>query len=343
MIDYSTDKLYESFLKRPHICILGAGATMAAIPNGDYYGNKSSVMNNFIGNLGLKDIIQKATLETTSNNFEDIYSEMDSRSDCIVLKQILENKILNYFRNLRIPNNPTIYDYIIASLRRKDYIFSFNWDPLIIQAYRRVSALTEDLPLLVFLHGNVGMKICSNCESIQSVENSHCCVCNSTDFDEPKILFPIKNKDYTTNPYLKKAWELFLEVITDCTYLTIFGYSAPKSDSKAVDAMQSAFNSKFRRLDSIEIIDIDSPEVIREKWSPFINGTNEHYKITNSFWDSSFVEFPRRTIEGYCKRNIKGWWGKSNMQLHKCTTFIEFEQLFIPIIAEDRKGNYDTL
>lgn len=37
---------------RPHVVLLGAGATMAAIPNGDKNGRKSSVMNNFIEELG---------------------------------------------------------------------------------------------------------------------------------------------------------------------------------------------------------------------------------------------------------------------------------------------------
>ena len=228
-------------------------------------------------------------------------------------------------------------------MRRKDYIFSFNWDPLIIQAYRRVLTLTDDLPHLVFLHGNVGMKICSECNKVQSVENTYCCDCMSTNFNAPQILFPIKNKDYTATPYLKTAWDVFLDVIAGCTYLTVFGYSAPKSDSKAVEAMQLAFNSNFRRLDSIEIIDIAPHDVVHESWSRFFNATNFHYKIINSFWNSSFMEFPRRTIEGYCKRNIIGWWGSSSKKLYKCNNFEEFEQLFLPIIAEDKKGNFDTL
>lgn len=33
--------------KRPHVVILGAGASVAAIPNGDKNGKKISVMNDF--------------------------------------------------------------------------------------------------------------------------------------------------------------------------------------------------------------------------------------------------------------------------------------------------------
>lgn len=343
MIDFSTDKLYESLSTRPHVCILGAGATMAAIPNGDFYGNKSSVMNHFIENLGLTEILKKAPITTSSTNFEDIYSEMDARSDCFLYKNVLEDRVINYFGNLRIPETPTVYDYLVASLRSKDYIFSFNWDPLLIQAHRRVSEITDDLPLLVFLHGNVGMKICSKCNQLQSVENSHCCECGCKVFNAPKILFPIKNKDYTSSPYIKTAWKALLNVISSCTYLTVFGYSAPKSDSNAVEAMQLAFDSNFRKFDRIEIIDTAPKDVVYDSWSHFFHSTNDHYNIVDSFWDSSFVEFPRRTIEGYCKRNIKGWWGSSNLQLHQCETFEEFKLMFQPIIEEDNKGNFDTL
>ncbi|MHA1748548.1 MAG: hypothetical protein ACTSXN_02865 [Promethearchaeota archaeon] len=30
--------------------------------------------------------------------------------------------------------SPTIYDYLILSLRKKDVIATFNWDPLLVQA-----------------------------------------------------------------------------------------------------------------------------------------------------------------------------------------------------------------
>ena len=61
---------------RAHTVILGAGATMAAIPNGDRYGKKSSVMNGMISKLGLDDLLVDVELETKSENIEDIYSEL---------------------------------------------------------------------------------------------------------------------------------------------------------------------------------------------------------------------------------------------------------------------------
>lgn len=53
---------------RPHVVVLGAGATVAAIPNGDKYGQKSSVMDGFIDALEMRAVIDSVNLKTTSTN-----------------------------------------------------------------------------------------------------------------------------------------------------------------------------------------------------------------------------------------------------------------------------------
>ena len=58
---------------RPHVVILGAGATVATIPNGNKYSNPCSVMHGFIHNLGLDTILASVKLNTKSENIEDIY------------------------------------------------------------------------------------------------------------------------------------------------------------------------------------------------------------------------------------------------------------------------------
>lgn len=63
-----TIKEYEYYMKsRPYVVILGAGASCAAIPNGDKYGRKISAMDSFIDKLGLRDILSKVDLITESN------------------------------------------------------------------------------------------------------------------------------------------------------------------------------------------------------------------------------------------------------------------------------------
>lgn len=65
---------------RPHVVILGAGASCAAIPNGDKNGKKIPVMKGFIEAFGLEKILEKVTINTTSDNLEDIYMELERRS-----------------------------------------------------------------------------------------------------------------------------------------------------------------------------------------------------------------------------------------------------------------------
>ena len=50
---------------RRHTVILGAGATIAAIPNGDKNGKKSSVMNGLIEKLQLQNILDGVKLKLT--------------------------------------------------------------------------------------------------------------------------------------------------------------------------------------------------------------------------------------------------------------------------------------
>ena len=68
-------KIIESTKKRPHLFILGAGATKATIPNGDKNGRQSPVMDNFLQEIGLSDLLKEVILKTQSNNIENILAK----------------------------------------------------------------------------------------------------------------------------------------------------------------------------------------------------------------------------------------------------------------------------
>lgn len=118
---------------RPHVVILGAGASCAAIPNGDKYGRKISAMSGFIDKLGLTSLLSKVDIHTESDNLEDIYMELDERSgqdsECACVKEELEDVIRDYMSQFYLPDEPTIYDFLVMSLTSKDLIATFNWDP----------------------------------------------------------------------------------------------------------------------------------------------------------------------------------------------------------------------
>ena len=335
------EDINKFILSRPHVFILGAGASKAAIPYGDRNGINCPLMEGFIEKAGLKHIISHIPLKTKSNNLEDIYSELHILGKYKRELKELEKGIYDYFRKLVIPYTPILYDYLLLSLRSKDFIFSFNWDDLIVQAYLRVSTITKDLPKLYFLHGNVAMGYCDHCSKLYHIADKFCPNCYRKLKLQP-LLYPITNKRYDKDKSISNAWEDFLAVLQNCSILTIFGYGAPPSDSAAIEMMYKAFSQEFRKLDKIEIIDIKDERKLIDNWSPFLASTNYHIKCYKDFFDSTIGEFPRRTVEGYCKRN-NNWFGSSNIRLKPNLTFEELEKLILPLLQEEANGNFGII
>lgn len=339
-----TDRDFENYLKgvrdKPHLVILGAGATMATIPNGDKNGRKSAVMDNFIEELGLQSIIQNICLTTKSNNLEDIYSELSEKQEYVQERKELEKAIRNHFESLKLPDSPTIYDLLVLSLRRKDCIASFNWDDLLIQARQRVQKITDDLPNLLFLHGNVSMGGCLQCGHYGALYNK-CAKCGKPFVSVP-LLFPVRQKDYSSHPTINTQWLQFEEMIKRAGLLTIFGYNAPDTDVDAIHRMKNAFSTESKFFHEIEVVDIGDQSKIEKKWSYFGERAHWHFKVVvRSFFNTYLAEFPRRSIEGYYKRNLEGWWGKPN--IHFNVGFDDLKKTVSPLIEAERQNNFDII
>ena len=347
MTETEFKKLLPKLKERPHIVILGAGASYATIINGDKNGRKISVMDNFIQELGMEDILASVKIKTKSKNLEVIYSELNERSDCDKEKKDLENRIRDYFKSIVIPDEPTIYDYLLLSLRDKDLIISFNWDDLLLQARKRVSKITKNLPEMVFLHGNVGVGYCNN-DDTYGLMGNRCLICGE-EYKQSQLLFPVKNKDYNSSPQLHRQWEGIKDYINRAGYITIFGYGAPNTDIEAKEILLNAFKcfgDDIRFFEEVQIIDkpgLDESEIY-DKWNKFIHTTHEHYKIVSSFFKSSLAEFPRRSIEGHIKRNYEGWWGTSPISFTDSPkTFKEIKELIQPLLDKESNNNFEIV
>ena len=277
---------------RPHVVVLGAGATVAAIPNGDKCGQKSSVMDGFIDELEMSSVIESINLKTNSTNLEDIYTELHERSDCDDIRRELDLRIREYFSRLRIPDDPNIYDFLLLSLRSKDLIASFNWDPLLLQAYQRVSQITKGLPRLAFLHGNVLVGYCRQ-HNWGGITTAECPECGKY-FEAGQLLYPIRKKDYMSDPYIADHWNMINNALERAYLVTIFGYSAPKTDIEAIELMKKAWGESYNReLEDFEFIDIRPEEQLVESWKEFIH--SHHYQVFDNFFNSSMARYPRRT------------------------------------------------
>ncbi|MDD4514831.1 hypothetical protein [Massilibacteroides sp.] len=329
------DKTISKLKERSHLVFLGAGATMAAILNGDKNGNKCSVMNNFLEELNLLPLIDNCNIKTTSQNLEDIYSELYERKEYVKVRKTLEKNIFDYFSKLRLPDKATIYDYLILCLTKKDLIATFNWDPLLIEAYNRVIDLgfpEKKLPRLAFLHGNVSAGICPACKNYGHIE-SHCKKCG-LDYVNTKLLFPIKKKNYSSDEFIYKQWQLVKKYIDYAGIITFFGYSAPESDIDAMDLIRSIYNKENNghRLDRIEIIDIADQNKLWKKWGNFYHIDASFLKITDSFWKSYITKFPRATVKRYVESEIESpqFIGPSIIPMER--TLTELKTLFDPFI-----------
>src|SRR2546426_1663325 len=124
-------EIRDTKMQRPHVVILGAGASLAAFPNGDGNGKKLPVINNLVEVLGINDLLERYSINSAGNDFEGFYSDLVSEDKQNEAVKEIERRVQEYFASLSLPETPTLYDHLILSLRPKDYIATFNWDPFL--------------------------------------------------------------------------------------------------------------------------------------------------------------------------------------------------------------------
>ena len=158
----------------PHVVILGAGASRAAFPKGDANGNRLPLMYDFVEVTGLDTMLSEAQQVDANRDFESFFTQLYESGSPSEVKAI-EQHVHQYFAKLVMPAEPTIYDYLLLSLREKDVIATFNWDPFLFHAVRR-SLNVERLPQLYFLHGNTAVGICRH-DRVKGFVDQSCSRC----------------------------------------------------------------------------------------------------------------------------------------------------------------------
>ena len=287
---------YENLELRaePHVVILGAGASCAAAAEGAEKNGKSlPAMNQLPMILDLDDILVREELFKAEENFELFYDALVSSGD-IERKEIIEDRLFSYFDSLELSDELTLYDKLVLSLRKKDLIATFNWDPLLGYAYRRNGSKLHTLPRLVFLHGNVLSGVCYEHKRL-GWKDDVCDICKG-EMEKVDLLYPVKNKDYVSDSVLKEYW-LILESYLEFAYLiTLFGYSSPFTDTEARKRIiQAIQKNKIREYLQLEIIDLNARALSEESMSEVIDGT--HYTLLNNFENSWLSRHPRFTCE----------------------------------------------
>lgn len=295
-----------------HLVILGAGASKASCSeHAELNGNQIPLMNDLPNVINITEEINDLSEKLKGQNFEFIFSELYKKEGNSKRLQGIERKLYTYFDTLEIPNKPTIYDHLILSLRDKDVIATFNWDPFLWQAYLRNRKLTKNLPQLLFLHGNVAIGYCKN--TLQIGPKNALTLDKNIPLIPTKLLYPIGEKDYDNDPFIKRQWNALSYFLDQATRITIFGYAAPKSDKKAIDIMKKVWGrpSSKRTMEQIEIINIEPKEKLLKTWNDFIH--THHYDIVDDYYKSSIHKFPRRTGEAFVAQYLEGRFHEENL------------------------------
>ena len=321
MSEFTAEQEIEQIkMKAPHVVILGAGASRAACPEGDINGKMLPLMNDFIQILKLEGI-EDLGIDLNSN-FEVIYSQLCEKKEFDEIRETVEKQIYNYFDKIVMTESPTIYDYLILSLRKKDVIATFNWDPLLVQAAWKNRNF--DVPNLLFLYGNVGVGYCRDCFKT-TLKGFPCNSCGKR-LESTQLLYPITKKDYFLNGFLRSQWKTLQKYIRSAFWITFFGYSAPKYDEGAIELMKLAWGQIEKRdMEQIEIIDIKNKDDLRKTWNPFI--FSHHWEVHNDFFDSWMANHPRRTGEAYLNQYLEAKFIENN-PVPKGVSFTELRDWF---------------
>lgn len=286
----------------PHVIILGAGASLAAFSSGDRNGRQLPLMKNIVEIVGLADELRDAHIDL-HGDFEALYSQLYADDPDAVCLRTIERRIEDYFQQMELPEWPTLYDLLLLSLREKDAVFTFNWDPFLFDAHKRNLGVAP-LPKIYHLHGNVRIGVCEACR--QSGERGQLCPSCGSPLAPSRLLYPIKEKDYTSDTFIEGQWKLVEEYLSQAWYVTIFGYSAPNTDQEAIRIFTNAWRgeSEEKLIERLEIINIGDESELYSTWWDFAHF--DHIDVRRSFFDSVLATYPRRTCEAHGYRSIEG-------------------------------------
>jgi hypothetical protein len=265
-------------------------------------------MNNIVEVLGLGPLLDAAGVRAHHGDFEKLYSNLVTGGDHPDVVAEIERAVFDYFAGLELPDEPTLYDHLVLSLREKDTIATFNWDPFLVEAMDR-NDNSMPLPQNLFMHGNVAIGHCmEHTPAALGRRDRNCHRCGRP-LKQSRLLFPA-HKDYS-DPFIDNNWKLLRRAMGRAYVVTVFGYSAPATDAEAVDSLIRAWGGPTRRkLEEFEIIDIKGEDELYRVWKQFIH--SHHYCTSTSFYKSIIGSSPRRSCEAMWRQLMEARFIESN-------------------------------
>lgn len=341
---HAEEKTLPPTSTKPHVVILGAGASRAACLNGDKYGRKLPLMNDLIDVLDLEPALNRLGVDCSDRDFERIYTELTTCGKLKDLVEDIERTVFDYFFRLYLPDEPTVYDHLVLSLRRKDLIATFNWDRLLWQALcRNAKRFGDDVvPQVLYLHGNVAIGYC-NRHMLRIIGNrgSLCNQCGAK-LTASRLLYPVTQKNYSDDPSIADSWREIQRFLKHADLLTIFGYRAPATDVEAIKLMREAWgDAASRDHEEIQIIDIrgkdeSGRDEIHENWKPFI--CRDHYGVRTMFYQSLAALHPRRSCEHFLEAAMQNN-PQAERPIPREADWDELAAWIEPLLQQEREHN----
>lgn len=274
-----------------HLVILGAGSTIATIPNGDKNGNHAYTLNGFLKDPFFANFLDSLESKYTSKTDVEkmcaqLYVEDRRRYD------EFETLIREKYESLQLPDEFTILERLVMSLTADDAIISFNWDDLIVQAYNKAKEFIPMtlLPNLYFPHGNA--QACYNEHRYGSSRNP-----DNIGMKPSPLNMPIDDLEYKNDLFIKSQWNIMDWYVRYSQMITIFGYRGPSSDKQDLKHMESLLRQN-QICGKIEIIDKtkESAHEVANNLKRLVRLTECEADCCGSFYESSIAQHPRQTL-----------------------------------------------
>ena len=293
-------------------------------------------MNNLVEVIGLESLFEEYGLKYEGENFEATYDALVFSGEYPDLVNEIELAVENYFSEMELPDEATLYDYLILGLRGKDIIATFNWDPFLAQAFQRNMNVIgyEQMPQMVFLHGNVAIGICYSCKT-KGWRFNGCDKCGNQ-LQPSKLLYPVSQKNYSEDEFISSEWENLQNHIKHAYFITVFGYSAPVTDAEARKLMLNVWaENTTRDLAQIDLVDIKQREEVKDSWQDFI--VRENYAIQADFFNAYLSIHPRRSCDALAMATLQQRpWTDNNFP--KGLSLEQLQEWVRPLVDEEKDG-----
>ncbi|MGI8863246.1 MAG: hypothetical protein ACR2JH_02425 [Solirubrobacteraceae bacterium] len=104
------------FSTKPHVVILGAGASIAALSAGDRNAKQLPDMHGLASVPAVRELLLLGGIGDQKVDFEAAYARIRSERKTEIADRI-DIEVRNYFSDIEIVDEPTIYEHLLLSLR----------------------------------------------------------------------------------------------------------------------------------------------------------------------------------------------------------------------------------